>query len=742
MLQKYRITGMSCSACSATIERVVSKKEGVASVQVNLLANTMICRYDEKIINDEEIIKTVEDAGYGASVFVFGDSVPQEKEKYTPIKTRLILSCILLAALMYISMGHMIGLPVPHFLTAHANPLIFSLVQLALTLPVIYLNRKFYYSGFRALFKRSPNMDTLVAIGSCASLLYGIVSTAIIIYASVRGNAELAMKHAQNLYFESAATILTLVTVGKYLEDGSKKKTGSAIAKLMDLSPKTAVVIRNGEEVEIPTQSIVKGDIIKIKPGSAIPVDGKVVSGSSSVDESAITGESIPVEKNVGDSVVGACVNLNGSFTMEAEKVGFETTLSQIIELVENASATKAPVSKLADKIAGVFVPVVMCISAVTLIAWLALGYTPSFAVTCAVSVLVISCPCALGLATPVAITVAVGRCASKGILIKSAQAIESLNSIDTVVLDKTGTLTVGRPVITDTKFYGIDENEFKKIAYSLEKSSEHPLSDAVLRYCGATDAYPASEFDSASGKGISAVINGKRYFAGTREYIASLGVPDGGQGRDIDLLINDGKTVMVFADSEKVIAVLAANDEIKPTSIEAVKAMRDMKLDVIMLTGDNEGAAKTVADKAGIEHFVAGLKPEEKYSEIERLRSSGKKVAMIGDGINDSPALSLADVGLAIGNGTDIAIDCADIVLTGGDLSSAAQAVSFSKKTMLNIKENLFWAFFYNVICIPLAAGVFYPGFGISLSPMIGSAAMSLSSLFVVTNALRLYKK
>lgn len=742
MLQKYRITGMSCSACSATIERAVSKREGVTSVQVNLLANTMICEYDEKLLNDGEIIKTVEDAGYGASVYVPGDAAVQEKEKYTPIKTRLIFSCILLAALMYISMGHMIGLPVPHFLTAHGNPLLFSLVQLVLTLPVIYLNRKFYYSGFRALFKRSPNMDTLVAIGSCASLLYGIVSTAFIVYASVKGNAELAMKYAQNLYFESAATILTLVTVGKYLEDGSKKKTGSAIAKLVDLSPKTAIVIRNGEETEIPTESIVKGDIIKIKPGSAIPVDGRVISGSSSVDESAITGESIPVEKKEGDTVVCACVNLNGSFTMEAEKVGFETTLSQIIELVENASATKAPVSKLADKIAGVFVPVVMGISAITLIIWLVLGYAPSFAVTCAVSVLVISCPCALGLATPVAITVAVGRCASKGILIKSAQAIENLNSIDTVVLDKTGTVTVGKPNITDTKFYGIDEGEFKKIAYSLEKNSEHPLADAVLRYCGATDAYEASGFESTSGKGISAVINGKRYYAGAWEYANAAGACEKGQSDDMNALVDGGKTVMAFSDGEKIIAILAASDEIKPTSVEAVKNMREMKLDVIMLTGDNEGAAKTVADKAGIEHYIAGLKPEDKYFEIEKLKSSGKKVAMIGDGINDSPALSLADVGLAIGNGTDIAIDCADIVLTGGDLNSAAQAVSFSRKTMLNIKENLFWAFFYNVICIPLAAGVFYPGFGVSLSPMIGSAAMSLSSLFVVTNALRLYKK
>lgn len=742
MLQKYRITGMSCSACSSSIEKAMSKKEGVISAQVNLLANTMICEYDENVLNDDDIIKAVEAVGFGASIFTLGNNVVEEKEKYTPIKTRLICSCVLLAVLMYISMGHMIGLPIPHALTAHANPVLFSLVQLFLTLPVIYLNRKFYFSGFRALFKRSPNMDTLVAIGSCASLIYGIAATGIIIYGAVTNNPELTMKYAESLYFESAATILTLVTVGKYLEDGSKKKTGSAISKLVDLSPKTAIVIRDGKEIEIPTESIIKGDLIKIKPGGAIPVDGKVVSGSSSVDESAITGESIPVEKTVGDAVVSASINLNGTFTMSAEKVGFETTLSQIIDLVENASATKAPVSKLADKIAGVFVPAVMTISALTLIIWLIIGYPPSFAITCAVSVLVISCPCALGLATPVAITVAVGRCASKGILIKSAEAIENLNTVDTVVLDKTGTVTVGKPNITSAKLYSIEENEFKRIAHSLEQNSEHPLADAVIRYCENAETYEISDFESISGKGISGIINGRKYFAGTKEYIASLGISEKDIENDIERFIADGQTVMVFADEERIIAILAASDEIKPTSIEAIKRLRDMKLDVIMLTGDNEGAAKIIADKAGIDHFIAKLKPEDKYLEIEKLQSQGKKVAMIGDGVNDSPALSLSDVGLAIGNGTDIAIDCADVVLTGGDLKSAAEAVSFSKKTMLNIKENLFWAFFYNVICIPLAAGAFYPAFGVSLSPMIGSAAMSLSSLFVVTNALRLYKK
>lgn len=742
MLQKYRITGMSCSACSAAVEKAVSKLGGVKEVQVNLLANTMLCEYDESVINDEAVIKAVTDAGYGASVFVFGENVPQEKEEFTPIKTRLIASAALLVALMYISMGHMIHLPTPDIISMHTHPLNFTLIQLALTLPIIYLNRKFYFSGFRSLFKLHPNMDTLVALGSCASLLYGIVETGIIIYATVKNNFELAHATAQNLYFEGAAMILTLVTVGKFLEERSKKKTGSAIAKLVDLTPKNVTVIIDGNETVIPTEQVKKGDLLVIHPGESIPVDGVVVSGSSAVDESAITGESIPVEKNEGDSVISASVNQNGSFTMRAEKVGFETTISKIIDLVESAGATKAPVAKTADRIAGVFVPVVMAISLVTAAVWLILGYGAPFAFKCAVSVLVISCPCALGLATPVAITVAVGRCAGRGILIKSAEAIENLSRIDTVVLDKTGTITNGRPSISSCKLFEIDENEFKKIAFALEKNSEHPLANAVVRFCEGADGFEASNFSSVTGKGVKAVINGENYFAGTESYINSVGISTSDEQSYINEIKADGQTLIFFADSKKLIAILGAKDEIKATSIDAIAKMKELGLKIVMLTGDNEGAAALVSKQAGIDEFVAGVLPENKFEKIDELKSRGKKVAMIGDGINDSPALVRADVGIAIGNGTDIAIDSADIVLMNSDLNSAAEAIAYSRKTMVNIKENLFWAFFYNVICIPLAAGAYYHSFGITLSPMIAAAAMSLSSLFVVSNALRLYKK
>lgn len=742
MLQKYRITGMSCSACSAAVERATSKVEGVSKATVNLLANTMLCEYDEAVTSDPKIIKAVEDAGYGASVYVFGADIPAEKEKFTPVKTRLIWSSVLLVILMYFSMGHMINLPCPDFLSLHTNPLGFTLIQLVLTLPIIYLNRKFYYSGFKALLKLHPNMDTLVAVGSFASLAYGLVETGIIIYATVKGNFELAHDTAHNLYFEGSAMILTLVTVGKFLEERSKKKTGSAIAKLVDLSPKSATVIRDGEEISIPTEQVQKGDLIVVHPGESICVDGVIVSGGSSVDESAITGESIPVEKKVGDRVVSATLNQNGSFTMRAEKVGFETTLSKIIELVESAGATKAPVSKLADKIAGVFVPVVMGISLITAVIWLIATRDVAFAFRCAVSVLVISCPCALGLATPVAITVSVGRCAGKGILIKSAEAIENLSRVDTVVLDKTGTITNGKPTVSSVKLFGTDENGFKRIAYSLEKNSEHPLALAILDWCGEMHTDEAEAFASETGKGINAVIGGKKYYAGTQSYMNSLGIDTESVNDYINEISGDGQTLMFFADENALVAIVGAKDEVKPTSVEAIEEMKKLGLHTVMLTGDNEGAASLVARKAGIDEYIAKVLPENKFEKINELKQNGKKVAMIGDGINDSPALVNADVGIAIGNGTDIAIDCADIVLMNSDLKAASEAISYSRKTMTNIKENLFWAFFYNVICIPLAAGALYPAFGISLSPMIAAGAMSLSSLFVVSNALRLYKK
>lgn len=744
MLQKYRITGMSCSACSSSVERTVSHLDGVASAQVNLLANTMLCEYDENILDDNTIIKAIEGIGFGAAVYVPHSEIPQEKEKYTPIKPRLIISIVFLCILMYVSMGHMAGLPLPHFLHGTENAFWFALIQLILTLPVIYVNRKFYFNGYRSLFKRSPNMDTLVAVGSSAALIYGIAATVIIGIGSFGGNTALTEKYASNLYFESAAMILTLVTVGKYLESRSKSKTGSAIAKLIDLAPKTAIVLKDGVQKTVPVEDIVKGDIIVIKPGTSIPVDGIVIDGNSTVDESALTGESIPVEKSSGSRVLSASINKNGSFTMKAEKVGFETTLSKIIDLVENASATKAPIAGLADKIAGIFVPVVMSISLITLVGWLLGGYGLEFALNCAISVLVISCPCALGLATPVAITVSIGRCASKGILIKSAEAIENLEKSTTIVLDKTGTVTNGDPEVTDAISFGIEKNELLSIAASLEKNSEHPLADAICEYAkdNGISLYDISGFKSETGKGISADINGKYYFGGNSKYMSALGIDISAHNSTVKTLSESGKTVMFFAEEDSLIGIIAAADTIKPTSRNAVSKLREMGLEVIMLTGDNEVTAKAIAKNAGIDKVIAGVLPDGKDSEILRLQQQGEKVIMVGDGINDSPALVRADTGIAIGDGTDIAIDSADVVLMNSDLENVPEAVSFSKRTIKNIKENLFWAFFYNVICIPVAAGVLYPALGVSLSPMIGAAAMSLSSLFVVGNALRLYRK
>lgn len=744
MLQKYRITGMSCSACSSSVERTVSHLDGVASAQVNLLANTMLCEYDENILDDNTIIKAIEGIGFGAAVYVPHSEIPQEKEKYTPIKPRLIISIVFLCILMYVSMGHMAGLPLPHFLHGTENAFWFALIQLILTLPVIYVNRKFYFNGYRSLFKRSPNMDTLVAVGSSAALIYGIAATVIIGIGSFGGNTALTEKYASNLYFESAAMILTLVTVGKYLESRSKSKTGSAIAKLIDLAPKTAIVLKDGVQKTVPVEDIVKGDIIVIKPGTSIPVDGIVIDGNSTVDESALTGESIPVEKSSGSRVLSASINKNGSFTMKAEKVGFETTLSKIIDLVENASATKAPIAGLADKIAGIFVPVVMSISLITLVGWLLGGYGLEFALNCAISVLVISCPCALGLATPVAITVSIGRCASKGILIKSAEAIENLEKSTTIVLDKTGTVTNGDPEVTDAISFGIEKNELLSIAASLEKNSEHPLADAICEYAkdNSISLYDISGFKSETGKGISADINGKYYFGGNSKYMSALGIDISAHNSTVKTLSESGKTVMFFAEEDSLIGIIAAADTIKPTSRNAVSKLREMGLEVIMLTGDNEVTAKAIAKSAGIDKVIAGVLPDGKDSEILRLQQQGEKVIMVGDGINDSPALVRADTGIAIGDGTDIAIDSADVVLMNSDLENVPEAVLFSKRTIKNIKENLFWAFFYNVICIPVAAGVLYPALGVSLSPMIGAAAMSLSSLFVVGNALRLYRK
>ena len=753
MKNKFTVEGMMCAACSAAVERAVGKIEGVESAQVNLLAKLLTVEYDEGSVTPESICAAVKKAGFSAvlqeepkPVEIKSDenknppSLPKPEEKFTPVKTRLAVSVPLLVILMYITMGHMVGLPLPDFLHGVNNGVQFAFLQFLLTLPVVYVNRKFFFNGFRSLLHKAPNMDTLVAVGSGAALIYGIASIFMIGYGLGNARPDIAEKYVSNLYFESASMILTLVTVGKFLEERSKNKTNSAVAKMIDLSPKTATVIRNGKETTVNAEEIVVGDIIIIRPGEKIPVDGIITEGASSVDQSALTGESMPVEKTVGDSVMSASINLEGSFTMKASKVGKETTLAQIIKLVEEAGATKAPVARLADKIAGIFVPVVMSISLVTFIAWLAAGQTVEFALSCAICVLVISCPCALGLATPVAITVSAGRCASNGILIKSAEALEAICKADTVILDKTGTVTTGRPAVTDIITLDMDKNELLQLAASLENRSEHLLAKAICEsYKG--DLVKANSFTYIPGKGVSATVDGKKALGGNASLMSENGVDISAFKEQTAALSAQGKTVMYFAQDNNAIGIIAVADEIKPTSVEAVKTLMQSGKEVILLTGDNRNTAEVIGRQLGVTKVVAEVLPAQKAEQVEAEQKKGKKVIMVGDGINDSPALAKADIGIAIGGGTDIAIDSADVVLMKNDLNDVVKAITFSRRTLRNIKQNLFWAFFYNVIGIPVAAGVLFLPFGITLSPMIGAAAMSLSSLFVVTNALRLYK-
>lgn len=748
MKQKFDVEGMSCAACSAAVERAVSRIDGVESAQVNLLAKLLTAEYDENKVTEEAICTAVSKAGFTAAVHSdepaqkqAEEKVPtKQEEKFTPVKTRLAVSVPLLIILMYITMGHMVGLPLPSFLHGVNNGVQFAFLQFLLTLPVIYVNRKFFFNGFAALWHKAPNMDTLVAVGASAAMIYGIASIFMIGYGLGNGRIDIAEKYVSNLYFESASMILTLVTVGKFLEERSKGKTNSAVAKLIDLSPKTATVIRNGKEIKINAEDITVGDTVVIRPGEKIPVDGIVLSGASSVDQAALTGESMPVEKNEGDSVMSASINLEGSFTMKATKVGKETTLAQIIELVEAAGATKAPVARLADKIAGVFVPVVMSIAAITFAAWMIAGQSLEFALSCAICVLVISCPCALGLATPVAITVATGKCASNGILIKSAEALEGICKTDAVILDKTGTVTTGKPAVTDIITCGLEKQELSRLAASLENKSEHLLARAICEnYKG--ELVKADNFTYIPGKGVSAEIEGKITVGGNAALMAEKGIDISAFDEDAAALSQQGKTVMYFAQGSKAIGIIAVADEIKPTSADAVKALIQSGKEVILLTGDNQRTADVIGTQLGVTKTVAEVLPAQKAEQVKALQAQGKKVIMVGDGINDSPALAQADIGIAIGGGTDIAIDSADVVLMKNDLTDVVKAITFSHKTLRNIKQNLFWAFFYNVIGIPVAAGVLFLPLGITLSPMIGAAAMSLSSLFVVTNALRLYK-
>jgi heavy metal translocating P-type ATPase len=748
MNQKFDVTGMTCSACSAHVEKSVKKLEGVQSVNVNLLTNSMTVDYDAQVTDDAKIIKAVENAGYGASVQAHKGKA-EKRETTNPVeselrsmKTRLVVSFAFLIPLLYLAMGHMLGFPLPAWTHGARNAGIFAFLQFLLVLPIAYVNRKYFQVGFKTLLRRAPNMDSLIAIGSSAALVYGIYAIFKISYGLGHNEMELVEHYQMDLYFESAATILTLITLGKYLETRSKGRTTEAIAKLMDLAPKTATVLRDGRETEIPVEEVAVGDIVIVRPGQSIPVDGVIVEGSSSIDQSALTGESIPVEKHPGDPVAAATINQSGSFRFRAQKVGDDTTLAKIIELVRDASSSKAPIAKLADKISGVFVPVVIAIAVLSAVVWLVLGQSFEFALSIGISVLVISCPCALGLATPVAIMVGTGKGASNGILIKSAEALETAHKVHTVVLDKTGTVTEGKPKVTNiVPAQGTSETELLTIAGALENPSEHPLAGAVVqkaRELGIT-LPEAEHFASVSGRGVTAEIAGKAYRAGNLAFMEENGVDTSAFQEVCAALAADGKTPLYFANEKQLLGVIAAADVVKPTSRAAIRELKAMGIDVVMLTGDNRRTAEAIRRQLGIDRVVAEVMPQDKEKEIRRIQESGKMVAMVGDGINDAPALARADVGIAIGAGTDIAIESADIVLMRSDLQDAATAVQLSRAVIRNIRENLFWAFFYNSVGIPLAAGVFYSLLGWKLSPMFAAAAMSLSSVCVVTNALRL---
>lgn len=761
--EKYNVTGMTCAACQANVTRCISKLEGVEEVNVSLLANQMTVSYDETQVSPETIVEAVEKIGYGASSLDKSADAQAEKRGFRvewqsrqeqamlhqkEMKHRLVASVLLLVPLMYIAMGHMLFLPVPWFFVGEENSLVSALTQLVLTVPVLFINRHFFQTGLKALWHRAPNMDSLVAIGSGASLVYGLFAMFRLAYGFGHGDMAVVHEYAHALYFESAAMILTLVTVGKYLEAKSKSKTGDALGKLVDLAPKTAVIIRNGQEQTVPAEEVVAGDVVVIRPGEGIPVDGVVMEGRGYVDQAAITGESIPVEKGPGDQVISATINKNGSFRFRASKVGEDTTLSQIIRLVDEASNSKAPIARLADKVSGVFVPVVIVIALVTAIVWMIAGKGFEFALSNAISVLVISCPCALGLATPVAIMVGTGKAAEMGILIKSAESLENLHNVDTIVLDKTGTITSGHPSVTDVLVVDgvLSEKEFLAEAAAAEQGSEHPLAQAVVEYA-AKEKLPMPQvesFEAVAGRGVSALVGGKRYLAGNLAYLQETGVLSSKEdlekaAREVERFAREGKTPLLFAREGKLAGIIAVADTVRETSRTALARFREMGLHVVMLTGDNRVTAEAIRKELGIEKAVSDVLPTEKESHIRALQDEGHKVAMVGDGINDAPALTRADIGIAIGAGTDIAIESADVVLMKDSLEDVAAAIELSRAVVRNIHMNLFWAFFYNVLGIPLAAGALFPAFGLRLSPMIGSAAMSLSSVCVVTNALRL---
>lgn len=744
MNKKYKVTGMTCSACSSRVEKCVEKLDGVNTVSVNLLTNSMQVDFDENKLTEEKIADSVIQAGYGMEISTGKSEKKEEKEDIVEkniesMKKRTIWSFIFLIPLMYVAMGHMAGLPQPSFLSGDVNAVSFALTQLLLCVPVLYINRAYFERGFRSLIHGAPNMDTLISVGSGASLIYGIFAIYRMGYGLGTQNMELVHRYLHDLYFESAVMILALINIGKYLEARSKGKTSEAIQKLIDLAPKTALVERNGQVLEIAAEDVQQGDILQVKPGSSIPADGVVVEGMTSVDEAAITGESMPVEKKTGDTVTAATLNKTGFIRMRAARVGKDTTFSQIIRLVEEASSSKAPIARMADKIAGIFVPTVMGIALLTGIVWLVMGAEFEFALSCAIAVLVISCPCALGLATPVAIMVGTGKGAENGILIKSGEALEITHNVQSVVLDKTGTITEGKPVVTDIISFGMSENEILKIGAALEKKSEHPLAEAVLLKAKGMELPNAENFAAIPGKGITAEIQGSVYYAGNQKLIKEQGISCEKALSSIEKLSEEGKTPLILADENQILGVIGVADVVKPTSAKAIQELKKLGIQVIMLTGDNARTAKAIQKQLDIDTVIAEVLPQDKEREISRLQEEGRTVAMVGDGLNDAPALARADVGIAIGAGTDVAIESADIVLMKNDLQDVATAIELSKAVIRNIKENLFWAFFYNVCGIPLAAGVLYPVFGLKLSPMFGAAAMSLSSLFVVSNALRL---
>lgn len=750
MQEKYNVTGMTCAACQARVQKSVSNLTGVQECNVNLLKNSMVVTYDDKNVNSGQIIAAVEKAGYGASLQqAKGKSAAQAvspvdtaKKEYETMKRRVIWSFVFTTPLFYISMGHMMGWPLPGFFLGTENSMIYALTLFLLALPVAIINNKYYRMGFKTLFHGSPNMDSLIALGSGASLAYGVYALYKIAWGFGYGDLAMVNQFTHDLYFEGAGTILTLITLGKFFEARAKGRTSDAINKLMNLAPKKATVVRDGVETVIPAEEVEKGDILIVKAGESVPVDGVLLEGTGSLDESAITGESIPVDKQAGDKVIGATINQSGYFKMRADKVGDETALSQIIKLVDEATSSKAPIAKLADKVAGIFVPIVIGIALLAMVVWLICGATFEFAMTIAVSVLVVSCPCALGLATPTAIMVGTGRGASNGILIKSAEALETAHSVNVVVMDKTGTITQGKPVVTDLACHsGVTEDHLLQIAASLEKLSEHPLARAIVAEAEKRNMQflPVEQFEQIPGQGIKGSIEGISCLAGNQKLLNAEGVHDQALEQLQDQMADQGKTPLFFAAAGKLIGMVAVADVVKPSSKQAIADLQAMGIEVVMLTGDHKKTAEAIRRQVGVDRVVAEVLPQDKEQEVRKLQESGKKVAMVGDGINDAPALARADVGIAIGAGTDVAMESADIVLMRSDLLDVAGAIELSKATIRNIKENLFWAFFYNIIGIPIAAGCWYTAFHLKMNPMVAALAMSFSSVFVVSNALRL---